>query len=128
MRVDLSEAMADLRALPSKQLQRVALQWCERIRRDPKLGKRLEWRRGQDLRQCSKIYFDEDDRPLELDFIPRKRSEEGARYRIVYRLLPDEDRPEIAQVFGIGPKYGPEGGVYAVAAERFRVLREGEDP
>ncbi len=128
MRVDLTATLVDLRALPNKQLQRVALQWCERLRRDPKLGKRLEWRRGQDLRECRKIYFDEDDRPLEIDFIPRKRSEEGARFRIVYRLLPDEDHPEVAQVLGIGPKYGPKGGLYAVAAERFRLLREGESP
>jgi hypothetical protein len=119
------EAMDDLRALPSQELQRVDLQWIARLEADPQLGRHLEWRWGQDLRGCRKIYFDHDDTPLESDLVPRRRSEEGARYRIVYRLIPSEHRPEIAQVFAVGPKYGPQGGIYARAAERHRVNLEG---
>jgi hypothetical protein len=119
--------MDDLRALPSDRLRRVALQWMLRLRRRPKLGQFLEWRWGPDLRGCRKIYFDEDDRPLELDFVVRRRSEEGAAYRIVYRILPAEERPELVQVFAVGPKYGPDEGVYKKAADRFRVLRDPED-
>lgn len=123
--VDITdEAMADLRALPNQHLQRVALQWMTRLRRSPRLGRRLEWRHGQNLHGCRKLYLDETDTPLELDFVPRRRSEEGARYRIVYRLLPSEDDIEIVQTFAVGPKYGPEGGVYARAAERYRLMLE----
>ena len=119
-------AMSDLRALPSQQLQRVALQWVRRLESTPKLGPELVWRWGQDLRGCRKDYFDAANAPLESDFVGRRRSEEGAgaRYRIVYRLLPSEHEPAIVQVFAIGPKYGDRGGVYATAAERYRLLLE----
>jgi hypothetical protein len=123
------DAMADLRALRSKPLQRVALEWISRPRRNPKLGALLEWRWGQGLRDCRKIYFDEGDTPLELNPVARRRSEEdGARYRIVYRLLPSGAHPETARAFAAGPKYGPEGGVYAEAAKRYRLMSEGESP
>ena len=119
-----SEAMEDLRALPSDRLRLVALQWMSRLKRHPKLGPFLEWRWGLDLRGCRKIYFDENDTPLRFDFVLRRRSEEqGAEYRVVYRLLPDEERPEVIQVFAVGPKYGPEGGVYRTAADRYRIMR-----
>lgn len=122
-----NEAMDDLRALPSQELQRVALQWVQRLKRNPKLGPVLAWRWGQDLRNCRKIYFDAGDTPLESDFVVRRRSEEGARYRIVYRLMPSNSQPEIARVFAVGPKYGPAGGVYAQAAERYRLMVDDAD-
>lgn len=121
------EAMADLRALRSRRLQRVALQWISRLRTDPRLGPPLEWRWRQDLRSCRKIYFDEGDTPLESDFVVRRRSEEGAAYRIVYRLLPSESDPAIAQVFAVGAKYGGGEGIYARAAERYRLVLEQEE-
>lgn len=94
----------------------------QRLKRKPDLGAPLDWREGQDLRQAFKIYFAENDTPLELNLIAKKRSEEGAPYRIVYRLLPSAQKPETAQVFAVGPKYGSEGGVYAKAAKRYEFL------
>jgi len=38
--------------------------------------------------------------------------------------LLSEHEPAIVQVFTIGPKYGDRGGVYATAAERYRLLLE----
>lgn len=116
------EAKADLRTLPSQQLQVVALQWMQRLKKRPDLGAPLDWREGQDLRQAFKLYFAENDTPLEQNFIAKKRSEEGAPYRIVYRLLPSARRPETAQVIAVGPKYGPEGGIYARAAKRYELM------
>ena len=126
--IDITDgAMDDLRALPSQQLQRVALQWVRRLERAPTLGPELVWRWGQDLRDCRKIYFDEGDTPLESDFVGARRSEERARYRIVYRLLPSEREPTLVQVIAVGPKYGDKGGVYATAAERYRLLLDEPD-
>ena len=59
----------------------------------------------------------------------RRRSEEdGAKYRIVYRLVPSEAHPETARVFAVGPEYSPGGSVYERAAKRYRLMREGESP
>jgi len=116
------EAKADLRALPSQRLRVVALQWMQRLKKSPDLGAPLDWREGQDLREAFKLYFAENDTPLEQNLIAKKRSEEGAPYRIVYRLLPSARKPATAQVIAVGPKYGPEGGVYARAAKRYEIL------
>ena len=120
------EARADLAALPSKRLQQVALQWMSRLRRTPRLGQPLEWREGQVLRACRKLYFDEDDTPLELQLTPSKRATEGPPYRIVYRLLPSEDEPRFAQILAVGPKRDSEGGVYPRVARRLEA--GAEDP
>ena len=112
------DGRADLASLPTKKLQLVALQWMARLRRAPGLGQPLEWRERQDLRTCSKIYFDEGDTPLELRLSPSKRAPEGPRYRIVYRLLPSDDDPQCAQILGVGPKRDTEGGVYPLVARR----------
>ena len=123
--IDITDdAMDDLRALPDKELQRAALQWIQRLKRRPKLGPFLEWRWGQDLHNCRKLYVARDDRPLEFDLIDRQRSEdEGADYRIVYRLLPSEEQPKVAQVFAVGLKYDDgSSGVYQKAVERYRLL------
>lgn len=118
-----NEAMDDLRALPTKEVQRAALQWIQRLKRKPRLGTSLEWRWGQDLRDCRKLYVGRRDRPLELDLVERRRSEDdGAEFRIVHRLLPSEQEPEVAQVFAVGAKYDDGGGVYQKAAERYRLL------
>jgi len=117
--------MADLAKLPSDDLKRIALQWLQRVRGQPRLGGHLEWRHEQDLRDCRKIYFDTDDRPFEIRVTPRRKSEEGASYRVVYRLLPSDDKPEIAQVLAVGAKYGDDA-VYARAARRLASLIEEE--
>ena len=126
--IDITDdAMEDLRALPSRQLQLVALQWISLLKRNPQRGRELDWRWGQDLRQCRKLYFDATDRPFESDLVGRRRPEEGAVYRVVYRLLPSEAKPTVAQVFAIGRKYGSEGGVYSAAAERYRLILDAEE-
>lgn len=112
------EAKADLRALDDAKLQKIALQWMQRLRRTPTIGQRLEWRSGRDLRECWKIYFDEDDTPLELNFVPAKRVADRPRYRIVYRLLPADENATHAQILGVGPKRDSDGGIYPRVAQR----------
>jgi hypothetical protein len=69
---------------------------------NPKLGKPCGFAFGiGNLSDCRKLYFDE-----QRDMDPR--------YRIVYRLLPDEDGPTRAEVIRIGLKvpYGDEKQIY----------------
>ncbi len=53
------------------------------------------------LSDCRKLYFDE-------------AEDMGPRYRIIYRLLPNEDEPAKAEVIRIGLKvpYGDEDEIY----------------
>ena len=100
-----SEAANDFRVLPNRALQLEAARFLIKLKAKPHLGLRLERREYTgDLSDCRKIYFDEG---------PDRKP----RYRIVYRLLPDEGRPEIVDVIIIGKKYGPKGA-YAEATER----------
>ena len=112
------DARSDLRELADPNLQRVALQWMQRLRRTPMLGAHLTWRPSGDLRQCRKIYFDVDDTPLEQNFMPAKRVADRPRYRIVYRLLPSEDKVAHVQILGLGLKRDSEGGIYPRVARR----------
>ena len=133
--VKLSEEVkADLRGLPSEELRVVAFQWLSRLRREPYLGQSLAWRASGDLSECRKIYFDEDDEPLRHDFIDRPvhRREEGARFRIVYRIRQRSGAPEQIDVIAIGSKVSPGDGVYRRAVNRLgglgRLLRGSETP
>lgn len=119
------DTRSDLRSLADSNLQRIALQWMQRLRRTPRLGRHLTWRPGGDLRDCRKIYFDEDDTPLEQNFMPAKRVADRPRYRIVYRLLPGEEKATHAQILGVGPKRDRGGGIYPRVARR---LEEGVEP
>ena len=114
-----SEALEDLKRLPSKRLRRVELEWLYRIEREPHLGQRLTWQRSTgDLSECRKIYFDKGDEPRRDNFVARTKPEQGAGYRIVYRLLPDDKLAEHAEVIAVGPKFGPGGSVYTMVARR----------
>jgi ParE toxin of type II toxin-antitoxin system, parDE len=98
------EAQADFRALPNRDLQLEAARFLLALKANPRLGKRLEHRAYTgDLSDCRKIYFDEG---------PNR----SPRYRIVYRLLPDEENPRTVDVIVIGRKAG--GSVYPMAVER----------
>lgn len=109
------EAKEDLKRL-SPHLQKVSIGWMSRLRKEPKLGKHLEWRRGADLRRCWKLYFDEDDEPLKLlSAEKRPKRPDGPRFRIVYLLIPDDTRPHRVLVLAIGKK---RNGVYEAAAKR----------
>lgn len=109
----------DLDRLPTDELRRIALQWMLRLRSDPHLGKRLQWRRSGDLSTCRKIYFDEDDEPLKENFVFNRRPG-GPRYRIVYQLLPRGEQPEVARILAVGLKKSEPGGgdVYGDAEGR----------
>jgi hypothetical protein len=94
------------------------MEWMVRLRREPYLGQRLQWRRSQDLSPCRKLYFDEEDTPLKENFTVGPRPG-GPRFRIVYQLLPAPERPEHVRILAVGPKQPSEGdGVYRTASER----------
>lgn len=111
------DALADIKALPSPQLQKVALWWLKRVRRDRSLGIELGYQVSTgDLRGLYKLYFEEDDEPWNPLWEPPHRppGDPRPRYRIVYQLLPDEENPELIEVVSVGPK--PQ--VYWSASER----------
>jgi hypothetical protein len=89
--------------LPSKELKRRALELLSQVSTaNPRLGKPCGFAFSTgNLSDCRKLYFDE-----QRDMDPR--------YRIVYRLLPDEDGPTRAEVIRIGLKvpYVEEEQIY----------------
>jgi hypothetical protein len=94
----------DLRALPTESLRWEALRYIVRLRDEPWLGRRLTYHPVLgDLSDCRKIYLDE-----RHDIVPR--------WRIVYRLLPNERAPEVAEVIIVGPREAE--GVYHDAMSR----------
>ena len=114
---DNEDPLADLKALSSDKLRKVALWWLKRVRRDQTLGKHLGYQASTgDLRGLYKLYFEEDDEPWNPLWQPPDRhpGDPRPRYRIVYQLLPDDQQPELIEVISIGPK--PQ--VYWAAAER----------
>lgn len=93
------EVSDDLRNLGSRDLIREALQYIVDLRNKPFLGRPLEnLPHIGDLSDCRKIFFDE------------------ARYRIVYRLLPDEKNPTTVDVITVGPRAAL--GAYMTALTR----------
>lgn len=96
-------AKQQLLDLPSKELKRRALElFAEVSKGNPKLGKPCGFAFVTgNLFDCRKLYFDE-----QRDMDPR--------YRIIHRLLPDEDDPKKAEVIRIGLKvpYGDEEQIY----------------
>lgn len=99
-------AKRQLLDLPSRQLQRRALMLLGRVKNEnPLLGKPCGFAfQTGNLSDCRKLYFDESE-----DAPPR--------YRIIYRLLPDEETPAVAEVIRIGLKfpYGDEEYLYRQA-------------
>jgi hypothetical protein len=89
--------------LPSKELKRRALELLAEVSKgNPKLGKPCGFAfSAGNLSDCRKLYFDE-------------QRDADPRYRISYRLLPDEDEPTKAEVIRIGLKvpYGDEEQIY----------------
>jgi len=96
-------AKQQLLDLPSKELKRRALELLAEVSKgNPKLGKPCGFAFSTgNLFDCRKLYFDE-----QRDMDPR--------YRIIYRLLPDEDEPTQVEVIRIGLKvpYGEEEQIY----------------
>jgi hypothetical protein len=96
-------AKQQLLDLPSKELQRRALELLAEISKgNPKLGKPCGFAFSTgNLSDCRKLYFDE-----QRDMDPR--------YRIIYRLLPNENESRKVEVIRIGLKvpYGDEEQIY----------------
>lgn len=94
----------DIRNLPSINLQRLALQKITDVSNGSLIGIPLEDHPAVgDLKDCRKIYFDEHDG-------------EAPRYRLVYRLLPNEVEAVCVEAITVGERKSLE--VYAEAAKR----------
>jgi hypothetical protein len=94
----------DLRALPTDTLRWQALRYIVQLRNEPFLGRPLrEHPLLGNLSDCRKIFLDE-------------HHDADPRWRIIYRLLPNTENPDIAEVIIIGPR--DKGVVYTDAAER----------
>jgi hypothetical protein len=106
-------ARQQLLDLPSKGLKRRALELLAQVSREnPKLGKPCGFAFSTgNLSDCRKLYFDE-------------QSDVDPRYRIVYRLIPNEDEPAKAEVLRIGLKvpYGDEEQIYRQVARALERL------
>jgi hypothetical protein len=96
-------AKQQLLDLHSKELKRRALELLAQVSKEnPKLGKPCGFAFSTgNLSDCRKLYFDE-------------KRDVDPRYRIIYRLLPDEDGPSKAEVIRIGLKapYGDEEQIH----------------
>jgi mRNA-degrading endonuclease YafQ of YafQ-DinJ toxin-antitoxin module len=82
----------DFRSLPTNGLRLMAMKHLLRLEDEPYFGLHLTdhpvW---GDLSDCRKIYLDES-------------HEVDPRWRIIYKLLPDEQNPDVADVMIIGPR------------------------
>lgn len=82
----------DFRALETDALRWEAMRYLVQLREKPYLGRALTdhpiW---GNLSDCRKIYLDES-------------HDKDPRWRIIYRLLPSEAKPTIAEVIIIGPR------------------------
>ncbi len=104
----------DFRALPSDTLRWEALRYIVRLADEPFLGRPLrDHPTLGDLSDCRKIFLDESH-----DVDPR--------WRIIYRLVPNSQAPETAEVIIIGPR--DQGVVYEGAAQRLRALMPSDAP
>ena len=98
------EVSADFRALPTDKVRWEAFRYMAILRTKPYYGKPLrDHPTLHDLSDCRKIYLDESH-----DIEPR--------WRIVYRLLPDDANPTSVDVIGIWPR--EDDAAYHEAARR----------
>lgn len=80
------------------------MRYLAELKRRPRLGLQLiDHATLGDLSDCRKIYFDED-------------RNVGPRWRIVYRLVPNAQKPRTIEVVSIGRRRNAE--VYTVALRR----------
>ena len=111
----LHQVGPDIKSLPTKQLQRIALIRIVQLCRGEIAGRPLEARPGwPDLSDCRKLYFDEQEHD-----IGRRLNRQAPRWRIVYRLmdpLPGKDGRMRLQVVAVGPRY--QGQIYDTAGRR----------
>lgn len=106
-----SEARPDFQPLTAA-AREAALGHLKKAMKHPNYGVPLDYRIGQDLRGCFKIYFSAHDDPsLANPTGPRKMTEGGASYRIVYLYNQELDRIEVLAA-------GSKPGVYQDASDR----------
>jgi hypothetical protein len=96
-------AKQQLLQLPSKGLKRRAIELlAQASKRNPRLGRPCGFAFATgNLSDCRKLYFDE-------------KRDMDPRYRIVYRLVPNEERPTKIEVIRIGLKvpHGDQEQIY----------------
>ncbi len=98
------EQRADFAALPYEALRLEAFRYLTRLKQHPYHGTPLRNHPTMgDLSDCWKIYFDE-------------RDDVPPRWRIVYRLTPNNDRPTAVEIISIGRRAYADA--YLVAAQR----------
>lgn len=94
----------DFRALPTDRLKWMTKKHLVRLEQEPRFGTRLidhpVW---GDLSDCRKVFLDES-------------HDADPRWRIIYRLLPNEQQPEFAEVLIIGPR--EDDAVYVAVMDR----------
>lgn len=87
-------AQSDLTAMEDQAVQDEVSLGVLEIVDDPFIGVDLRYMPGiGDLSDCRKLY---------VDVPPDQRPPGPKRYRIVYRILPDESRPEKVEMISIG--------------------------
>lgn len=95
---------ADFAQLPNELLRREALRYLTRLKQHPYHGTQLRNHPTMgDLSDCWKIYFDE-------------RPDVPPRWRIVYRLRPNNDHPTSVEIICIGRR--AYAAAYLIAAKR----------
>lgn len=105
-----AQALAELEALPTIKLKRRANELLEALEADPLLGLPLAYLpRTGDLRGCRKLYLG-----------PSRDA--APSHRVVYRLLPDEERPTDIDVIAVGKRADYEA--YRRALERLRKISD----
>ncbi len=96
----------DFRALPSDALRWMAMKHLVRLEKEPRFGtKLLDHPVWGDLSDCRKIFLDES-------------HDADPRWRIIYRLLPNEQKPTFAEVLIIGPRV--DDAVYVAVMDRLQ--------
>lgn len=110
-------AKQQLLDLPSTGLKRRAIELLAQVSKEnPRLGKPCGFAFSTgNLSDCRKLYFDE-----ERDMDPR--------YRIIYRLIPNEDGPTKVEVIRIGVKvpHGDQEQIYRQVGRALERLPGGD--
>lgn len=88
---------------------------CKALEANPYQGDKLRYKANRKPlaeADCRKLKFDDPDRP----------ASEGTRYRVLYRLEPNEGAPDEVYVMAVAPKQKAYGEGTARAAARLREL------
>jgi hypothetical protein len=99
------EIVADIKSLPTEELQKLAARLIFDVAAGKVVGKELDYRVATgDLRDCFKVYFDE------------PGTGQKPAYRFVYRLLPNRIEALTVEAIAIGLRQDLRA--YVTAAQR----------